>query len=174
MKNKEKYVDDIIAIASNGYNIAVRRVYEQVVGCEATDCRDCVFLEGNCAENRQKWFESEAAPTIDELKSELETLKKERDELRARLEKAVELPCKLGGDVYSVRWSKDNPKDGIVVEECVSRIEVDSSSGFAIHTIEYEPLLSSCIYYNVDWNDTVFATRAEAEARLKELQGGER
>ncbi len=89
MKNKEKYVDDITAIASNGYNIAVRRVYEQVVGCEATDCRDCVFLEGNCAENRQKWFESEAEPTIDELKSELETVKKERDELRARLEKAA-------------------------------------------------------------------------------------
>ena len=105
---------------------------------------------------------------------EISRLQAENAELRARLEKAVELPCKLGGDVYSVRWSKDNPKDGIVVEECVSSIEVDSSSGFAIHTIEYEPLLSSCIYYNVDWNDTVFATRAEAEARLKELQGGER
>ena len=101
-------------------------------------------------------------------------LKAENAELRARLEKAVELPCKLGCGVYSVRWSKDNPKDGIVVEECVSRIEVDSSSGFVIHTIEYELLLSSNIYYNVDWNDTVFATRAEAEARLKELQGGER
>lgn len=108
----------------------------------------------------------------------IEKLQAENAELRARLGKAVELPCKLGGDVYSVRWSKDNPKDGVVVEECVSRIEVDSSSGFAIHTIEYKPSpfsnIISNVYYNVDWNDTVFATRAEAEARLKELQGGEK
>ena len=108
------------------------------------------------------------------LENKIDEMTAEVAELRARLKDAVELPCKLGGDVYSVRWSKDKPKDGIVVEECVSRIEVDSSSGFVIHTIEYEPLLSSSIYYNVDWNDTVFATRAEAEARLKEIQGGER
>ena len=110
----------------------------------------------------------------DDLVEQIEQLKAENAELRARLEKAVELPCKLGGDVYSVQWSKVHPKDGIVAKECVIRIEVDSSSGFAILTIEYEPLLSSNIYYNVDWGDTVFATRAEAEARLKELQGGER
>lgn len=106
----------------------------------------------------------------EQIVKEIQKLQAENTELRARLDKAVELPVKLGGDVYSVRWSKDNPKDGIVTEECVSRIEVDSSSGFAIHTIEYEPLLSFSIYYNVDWNDTVFATRAEAEARLKELR----
>lgn len=111
---------------------------------------------------------------IADISKQCEQLKAENAELRARLEKAVELPCKLGGAVYSVRWSKDNPKDGIVVEECVGRIEVDSSAGFVIHTIEYEPLPSFSIYYNVDWNDTVFATRAEAEARLKELRGGER
>lgn len=134
MKNKEKYVDDIIAIASNGYNIAVRRDYEQVVGCEATDCRDCVFLEGNCAENRQKWFESEAAPTIDELKSELETLKKERDELRARLEKAVELP----------RIIHPNPVEW--------HIQYQYKSGIITEDIRF--------------------SEAEAEARLKELQGG--
>lgn len=106
------------------------------------------------------------------LENKTDELTTENAELRARLDRAVELPCKLGGCVYSVRWSKDNPKDGIVVEECVSRIEVDSSSGFVIHTIEYGSLPSFNIYYDVDWNDTVFATRAEAEARLKELQGG--
>lgn len=131
MKNKEKYVDDIIAIASNGYNIAVRRVYEQVVGCEATDCRDCVFLEGNCAENRQKWFESEAAPTIDELKSELETLKKERDELRARLEKAVEVENKINnGELIGAIWFKSSINGQI----CCGRVIGYEDGGFVIES----------------------------------------
>ena len=167
MKNKEKYVDDIIAIASNGYNIAVRRVYEQVVGCEATDCRDCVFLEGNCAENRQKWFESEAAPTIDELKSELETLKKERDELRARLEKAVELPVNIGGKIWEIF---DNT---LIFERNVYHI------GLSENRTTFRLTGESGLFYLgevelTDYKKTWFTAREAAEARLKELQGGER
>lgn len=165
MKNKEKYVDDIIAIASNGYNIAVRRVYEQVVGCEATDCRDCVFLEGNCAENRQKWFESEAYPTIDELKSELETLKKERDELRARLEKAVELPVKVGDTIYCIRnWGKGRYK---VEEHTVIEIVFEHNNQMRIKT--------SCGLFGCEkWTFGLdcFADNAEAEARLKSCREG--
>lgn len=166
MKNKEKYVDDIIAIASNGYNITVRRVYEQVVGCEATDCRDCVFLEGNCVENRQKWFESEAYPTIDELKSELETLKKERDELRARLENH-DLPVNVWDTVYCIR---DCGTVGYRIEEhTVIEIVFEYNNQMRIKTsygmFDYEKWT-----FGVD----CFADNAEAEARLKELQGGER
>lgn len=54
MKNKEKYVDDIVATTTKGYNIAVRRIDEEVVGCEETDCRYCVFLNGDCAKIGEK------------------------------------------------------------------------------------------------------------------------
>ena len=159
MKNKEKYVDDIIAIASNGYNIAVRRVYEQVVGCEATDCRDCVFLEGNCAENRQKWLESEADPTIDELKAELETLKKERDELRARLEKAVELPCKVMIERTLVNGKFKPTQKAQAFNGRIGVVYRDETRWKGL-------LVDICSEKTFDYK--------AAEARLKELQGGER
>lgn len=167
MKNKEKYVDDIIAIASNGYNIAVRRVYEQVVGCEATDCRDCVFLEGNCEENRQKWFESEADPTIDELKSELETLKKERDELRARLDKAVRLPCELGSPLYVIDETRDTDtwelKPCVIHKYYAAEVTVCENGDF-LFQVE-----TSTSHKRLRFGEDIFTTRAEAEARLKEI-----
>lgn len=159
MKNKEKYVDDIIAIASNGYNIAVRRVYEQVVGCEATDCRDCVFLEGNCAENRQKWLESEADPTIDELKAELETVKKERDELRARLEKAVELPY----EQKRLLWG-DKDKETLLCPDCLT----DIMGGIGDETFVVQCPNCGC-FVNSAIEPIEFT--AATESRLNELKG---
>lgn len=94
MKNKEKYAEDIIALAICGFNIACYKKTKELVACETLDCEKCMFnSDGNCTAFRRSWFESEVELTVeDELKSELEAVKKERDELRERLDKAMGLP----------------------------------------------------------------------------------
>lgn len=87
MKNKEKYAEDIIALAIYGFKIACYKKTKELVACETLDCEKCLFKsDGNCTAMRRSWFESEAELTVEEeLTAELERAKKERDELRARL-----------------------------------------------------------------------------------------
>ena len=149
MKNKEKYAEDIIALAICGFNIACYKKTKELVACETLDCEKCMFnSDGNCTAFRRSWFESEVELTVeDELKSELETVKKERDELRARLKKAVELPY--------------------VKRDCeLTQIIYKNSYG----DMEEETYFHDCYYgESHDVRGDVYA-----EARLKELQGGER
>lgn len=101
MKNKEKYAEDIIALAIRGFNIACYKKTKELVACETLDCEKCMFnSDGNCTAFRRSWFESEVELTVeDELKSELEAVKKERDELRERLNKAIGLPYMYEAEV---------------------------------------------------------------------------
>ena len=101
MKNKEKYAEDIIALAICGFNIACYKKTKELVACETLDCEKCMFnSDGNCTAFRRSWFESEVELTVeDELKSELEAVKKERDELREKLNKAMGLPYMYEAEV---------------------------------------------------------------------------
>ena len=168
MKNKEKYAEDIIALAICGFNIACYKKTKELVACETLDCEKCMFnSDGNCTAFRRSWFESEVELTVeDELKSELETVKKERDELRARLEKAVELPVNVEDTIYCIR---DCGTVGYRIEEnTVSEIVFEYNNRMRIRT-------SYGLFGYENWIFGVdcFADNAEAKVRLKELLGGE-
>lgn len=88
----------------------------------------------------------------------------ENAELRARLEKAEELPCKVGDTVYLIC---DVGARKVIRKYKVDGFMYDGEIGWRI-SIEIACPQISLI------GDRIFFTRAAAEARLKELQGGER
>lgn len=88
------------------------------------------------------------------IKNQVEHIEAENAELRARLEKAVELPCKVGDTVY-----EKGMYEGDVYEHRIRKIIFDA-----------EKISFDCTAIG----NSIFLTRAEAEARLKELRGGER
>lgn len=90
-------------------------------------------------------------------------------ELRARLEKAVELPVKMGDWVYCIT---DNRIIGGEVSE-IHIEEFNTTITFVRYDFDGEYIGEWYIYLE-NYNKTWFTTRAEAEARLKESQGGER
>lgn len=80
----------------------------------------------------------------------MQRLESENAELRARMDKAVELPCKVGDTVYQY----DN----------AGRIYVSK-----IKNIVYET--NGIAFDKRAINNSIFLTRAEAESRLAELKG---
>ena len=104
---------------------------------------------------------------IDYAERLINKLKAENAELRARLEKAVELPVKVGDTIYCIRnWGKGRYK---VEEHTVIEIVFEYNNQMRIKT--------SCGLFGCEkWTFGLdcFADNAKAEARLKELQGGER
>lgn len=87
---------------------------------------------------------------IDEYKTRIEELEAENEELRARLDKAVELPCKVGDSIYQY----DNA--GKIYESKIKNI-IYETNGIAFDKRAI--------------NNSIFLTRAEAESRLAELKG---
>lgn len=99
-----------------------------------------------------------------ELTRKARQLTEENAALRARLEKAVELPCKVGDTVYLIC---DVGARKVIRKYRVDGFMYDGEIGWRI-SIEIACPQISLI------GDRIFFTRAEAEARLKELQGGEK
>ena len=98
----------------------------------------------------------------------LQRLKAENDELKARLEKAVELPCKIGDTVYEVH------------DKCDHR-NCPFNGYFGGWRCDYEgkarcdPFIETkqLLYRDIPLlNKTIFASIEAAEARLAELKGG--
>lgn len=101
--------------------------------------------------------------------SKMETVEKE---LKARLEKAVELPCKVGDTVYSVFKF---PNEKTVLKGTCKHININICSGFPEIFIklvfETNEQLFLRTYSGNDLNN-IFLLRSEAEALLDELKGG--
>ncbi len=95
-----------------------------------------------------------------EKDKEIARLTEENDKLRARLENAVELPCKVGDTVY---WLFGK----MIYEYKVKGFTFNTDDRFGLRLIlgEIEP---SVMYYK---DIKLFFDRAKAEAKLKE-QGG--
>lgn len=77
----------------------------------------------------------------------------------------IKLPCKIGSVLYEI-----NDLTGFITERDIDKIEI-----FECPTPHI--FLTSGRYYRMsasrDFGRTVFATKSEAEAKLKELRGGE-
>lgn len=93
-------------------------------------------------------------------------LKAENAALRERLEKAVELPCKIGDTIYEVYDKCDGhncPYNGYSGQwRC--HYEGERRCGAFIKIEQFD-------YCDIPFvNDTVFVSREAAEARLKEIK----
>ena len=115
---------------------------------------------------RARWWQWKA----ETLEKENEQLKAENAALRERLGKAVELPCKIGDEVYEVHGKCDRrncPYNGYYGQwRCDYGGKTNCNPFITVNKFCYSniPMVGK----------TIFVTKEEAEARLKELQGGER
>ena len=88
----------------------------------------------------------------------------------------LRLPCKVGDTVYSIEEKSKKQGRKKVAIQFIEQREVDSISvGFS-----GVPVVTVCnnengweIFYDNDFGKTVFFTKEEAEAKLKELEGSE-
>lgn len=75
----------------------------------------------------------------------------------------VKLPCKIGDEVYNITWWDDVQEKVVVKGKTYCR------------TVRKHKVTKSIFsYFDIlEFGKTVFLTRKEAEAKLKELRGGE-
>ena len=59
MKNKEKYLNEIIEIAKEGEVLAVDKETDEPCACRGLQCSDCALYR-DCHNNRKAWLEAEA------------------------------------------------------------------------------------------------------------------
>lgn len=95
----------------------------------------------------------------EQIVKEIQNLQAENAELRARLECSIEFPCKVGDTIYYINPYKEQPK---IDEFKVRSLCKDNFYGKMIYIDNGEFFFAK--------TDGLFFTRAEAEARLKELK----
>lgn len=105
---------------------------------------------------------------------EIKRLESENAELRARLDKAAELPCKIGDKVY-MPWVYDGIS-GIAEITALSITIFDGEficdTDLASDDINFKQEYSYGQFRDFDFGTKVFTTRKAAEACLSELKGG--
>ena len=111
---------------------------------------------------------------IADISEQCELLKAENAELKARLENAVDLPCKVGDNIY-VRYYNNKEKRHCVEVERVSKTNFNITNGIlsgTVYTYDFSKRHEEDNCYNVrDYNKKWFTDRVAAEARLEELKG---
>ena len=151
----------------------IQKIYEAI---KLVDCMqynplvDYNCLRAKCAynviKNQVEHIEAENA----ELRATLSKMEAVEKELRAKLAKAVELPCKIGDTVYEVYDKCDGhncPYNGCSGQwRCHYEGEQRCEPFIKIEQFCYSDIPFV--------NDTVFVSREAAEARLKEIKGEER
>ena len=137
-------------------------------------CENCEFFEdrstdklinGFCKKNKQSPFFYDWWQKCDNCV--IETLQAENAALRERLEKAVELPVKVGDTVYLLSQTSRCPAGEIVEAKIIDFIGWEDGYRFtAKGGREWFSFLRG------DIGTWVFTTREAALARLAELKGG--
>ena len=109
-----------------------------------------------------------------EAAEEIITLRKGNAALRERLEKAVELPCKIGDKVY-MPWVYDGISGIAKITVCSVTVfdgEYIYDTDLESDDIDFKQEYSYGQFRDYDFGTKVFTTRKAAEARLAELKGG--
>lgn len=106
-------------------------------------------------------WESACEPDCEEIDAVYRKLKDYEDlEEHGRL---IKLPCKIGTEVYNTTWWDDAQEKVIVKGKTYFR---------TVH--KHKVSKSTFSYFDIgEFGKTVFLTKSEAEAKLKELRGGE-
>lgn len=116
MKNKERYVDEIMDIVTSS-RLAVLAKTNKPCGCHQIACSDCLFgeiLDKDCFEEAKKWLEEEYEPRVDWSRVEVDTKilvsldgKNWLKRHFAKYENNVVYAWADGRDSWTT-WSKDN------------------------------------------------------------------
>lgn len=120
-----------------------------------------------------KWLGKEELKLYDKKENKDEVialLQAENAELKARLEKAVELPCKVGDTVYSIF---EFPNEKAILKGTCEHIDINIFSGFPEIFIKLVFETNEQLFlrtYSGNALNNIFLLRSEAEARLAELK----
>lgn len=125
-------------------------------------------------ENRQgTWIGIDESHIILNALEKSERIEAENAELRARIEKAVELPCKVGDTVYYIQYFCNYKKCDSTTQQicCGCKEMIERERRNEKYVICEKPFELKDL---TEIGKKYFTDRAEAEARLKELKGGEK
>lgn len=107
--------------------------------------------------------------------AEIARLTAQNAELRERLEKAIELPCKVEDNIY-VRHYNNKEKRHYLEAEKVSKTNFNITNGIlsgTVYTYDFSKRHEDDNCYNMrDYNKKWFTDPNKAEARLAKLKGG--
>lgn len=192
---KDEYDRNIVLVPLSDY-VAIKRYRIDEAPCyKDYDYKYFLFIE-KFDDVERTVLSGELVDYISALEAEVERLKAKNVELRERLEKAVELPCKIGDTVY-----------GIGFTDCDDRTETDPKikkkifntcliMGGHCEKCKYGHMAIEefvCTHIQIGENgimgsnvlvvgeknenyhsENVFTTREAAEVRLAELKGEEK
>ena len=127
-------------------------------------------------ESNPSWIDDElweraCEPDCEEIDAVYRKLKEYEDlEEQGRL---IKLPCKAGDVVYRINIGAMKPVIPLRVVEYRFKIVGNCIREKICCSDDFLCKQPSIIYYAEDIDNKVFLTKSEAEARLKELRGGE-
>lgn len=83
--------------------------------------------------------------------------------------KYIELPCKVGDEVYVIKNNRIHTKDVVYYNKIHSRIAEQNEEYW--HCVDKDRIsINAITFYPENFGKTVFLTKSEAEKKLKELQ----
>lgn len=129
------------------------------------------LTENNPAWTDDELWKSACEPDCEEIDAVYRKLKEYEDlEEQGRL---VKLPCKVGDVVYRINIGAMKPVIPLRVVEYRFKIVGNCIRKKICCSDDFLCKQPSIIYYAEDIGNKVFLTKSEAEAKLKELRGGE-
>lgn len=185
----EEIIEVVSALKANDKTMKDSGISDNLWG-KAVEC--ITFLQFENAELKSslthaneeclKWHEraqnllKDSGGSISGYEKKISDLQSENAALRERLNKAVELPCKIGDKVY-MPWVYDGIS-GIAEITAMSITIFDGEficdTDLASDDINFKQEYSYGQFRDFDFGTKVFTTREAAEARLAELKGEEK
>ena len=120
-----------------------------------------------------KWHEraqnllKDSGGSISGYEKKISDLQAENAALRERLEKTVELPCKVGDTIYSLDHFDLKIRENKVI--AITFLLSNSVNHLEVQAHKFRGAVAS--FESIDFGKDVFTDRSAAEARLAELKG---
>lgn len=143
-----------------GYERLTDKDIEVTLNCNAFEDNTRFFCYAHRLWELENKIESGEIDYVADKDKEIARLTAENAELKARLEKGVELPCKVGDTVYDI-YSDEIRESKI---RSISLVIYKDSICWSIHCVQGERTL---YFSDTTYNSLWFTDRAKAEAELK-------